>query len=422
MVSRSLLLLLVLLPGLLHAQPDTASLPAGTEHYVNTRERTHATLQDQFVQFSLDYPKEWSLQTSLENPSNFVQIAPPRSLMALTTSGDVFALGPVTLSQIGTHEQNMRSARGLVELLERQLPSSFLRYQREFAGVTNVDGLEGYEVRYSAQPKSKGNIPAGTVFGRFIVVPTEKDHGGFVLMMLTDSGAGGVNRSGDVGTVGSLGSIFASLKVVREPQKTAPPKQLAPLPAAGDTGTVHYRQTRELLPEDLSTAFVPFEFDYPAYWRLTPGKQLGNTFVQVSRIIDVRGDSDFSAEAFSVGSVTFLFPNDSVRRALLQQITEMVDGQFGQLFSSYQRQSEGAVVIGGVEGYEIRGMGHKLDSNFEDVAYYLRLVALPPTNSRAGLIIAAVSCSLTEGIRSAEDVGERGDLGLILRSFRVLEE
>lgn len=417
-MSRRLLpVLLLLLPSLLRAQVD--SVPPGMTRYVNTREGTHPTLQDQFLPFRFDYPEEWTISTSMENPGNFVQVNPRRSLMALVTSGDIFSVGPMKLQEIGTHEENLALARDLVGLLEQQAGASFLRYRHDTMGVTTIDGMEGYEVRFIAQPKSLGNIPAGTVLGRFVVVPTESDHGGFVLMMLTDSGSAGVHRTLDVGERGTLGAVLRSFHVTREPQQSKPRERVVPLPAAGDTGTVHYRQTEELTPDGLIASFVRFEFDYPARWRMTPGKMLGNTFVQVNRTMEVGGEEDFSVEALSVGSITFTAPNDSVRRALLQQLAETVESQFSRSFVDYRRSSAGRVTVGGVEGYEIRGSGGQ--ANRGDLTHYLRFIVLPPGEHRGGLILGLLSCSLIDGIRGPEDVGERGELGDILRSFRVLE-
>ena len=181
-----------------------------------------------------------------------------------------------------------------------------------------------------------------------------------------------------------------------------------------DTKT--YVNSREKLSGKLLEHYSDFSFDYPADWQLkeSPG-QSGSNFVKVERTED--GVS--TLENFAVGWYTST-GTMSGDEQLFPQLAKQLSAQFASGFKGYKKVSEGPTRVGRLDGYEFR-FTSKLEGGGKSVDLYGRAVMIPSGSAAQpnGVALIMLATSLAPEIKSVGDVGVRGELPVILNSFRL---
>ena len=223
----------------------------------------------------------------------------------------------------------------------------------------------------------------------------------------------GVIVVGVAALVGIIG--YVGYKAVRESGRRAT--------APGNTGGATRRadlQTYVNSPASftgtLKDHYSDFSFQYPASWALKeqPG-QSGSNFVKVERSLD----GSTTLENFAVGwyTSTGTAAGDA---ALFPQLARQLSTQFAAGFPAYRKVSEGPTRVGSYDGYEFRFTG-ELRGGGRKVDVYGRAVMLPSgsTTQRNGVALIMLATSLAPEIKSVEDVGAKGELPVILDSFRM---
>ena len=83
--------------------------------------------------------------------------------------------------------------------------------------------------------------------------------------------------------------------------------------------------------------------------------------------------------------------------------------------------SEGETTINGIKGYEFRFQGEAKGTEKGDVMFWGRVVFLPPgvEGKTNGIQLLMLTTSLAPELTSADDVGIKGELPIILDSFRM---
>lgn len=176
-----------------------------------------------------------------------------------------------------------------------------------------------------------------------------------------------------------------------------------------------YTNGREELIPKLAENFVPFSFEYPATWKvLERGDQPDDAnFVKVER-----GTPDgFTSENFAVGYMS-LPPGRERNPAALRQVLDMLEGQFSQGFPNYRRVSDDRTTVDGREATGFRFAAHAENTPRGDVDLWGRILLLPGDDGR-GVVLMMLGTPIESELRGPEDVGEKGDLPIILRSFRM---
>ncbi|HVS80189.1 MAG TPA: hypothetical protein VHE60_00475, partial [Pyrinomonadaceae bacterium] len=86
----------------------------------------------------------------------------------------------------------------------------------------------------------------------------------------------------------------------------------------------------------------------------------------------------------------------------------------------YKKVSEGEIRIGSYDGYEFRFTSHTKAAaeGHEDIDFWGRVVLLPGTGARKGATLVMIASSASQDVHGVEDVGEKGELPIILNSFR----
>lgn len=220
-----------------------------------------------------------------------------------------------------------------------------------------------------------------------------------------------------VGVATLLGIIgYVAYKATRDTQRRATAaRDAAAPPRRADLRT--YVNSPAGFTGALKEHYSDFSFQYPPNWvvKEQPG-QGGSNFVKVERSLD----GDTTLENFAVGwfTSTGTAAGDA---ALFPQLARRLSTQFGASFPGYRKVSEGPTRIGSYDGYEIGFTGRLRNPQGKEIDVYGRAVMLPSgsTAQRNGVALIMLATSLAPEIKSAADVGVRGELPVILESFRM---
>ena len=178
--------------------------------------------------------------------------------------------------------------------------------------------------------------------------------------------------------------------------------------AGPSSNTTRYTNSRSAFSGQLADKYVDFSFEYPKSWTRDPeaGKGDSSNFVKVTNDTSDK----FTIENFAVG--TFWGG-----RALMPQLVSQLSDQFSNSFSNYEKVSEGETRIGSIDGYEFRFKSRIENTSRGPVDFWGRVVLLPSSGSR-GVALVMLASSVGNEVRGPQDVGEKGDLPIILKSFR----
>src|ERR1700730_191509 len=177
---------------------------------------------------------------------------------------------------------------------------------------------------------------------------------------------------------------------------------------------------REALDDKAAADFVEFSFDYPSSWVLEP--RSGDYFAQLHR---ARPDAPEYLEFIKIGQFTADCPildNAEVRRDFSEALNKLVVDIFPQLFSGLRVISEGRTRIGKYDAFEIRLQGSKEYEGKGRITTWARVVIVPGVKrideEVPGVTLVMKATSLTPEVKGVADVGLKGELPVILNSFR----
>lgn len=219
-----------------------------------------------------------------------------------------------------------------------------------------------------------------------------------------------------IGVVTLLGVIgYVAYKAAQQAERRAT-NATAPGGATRRADLQTYVNSPASFTGTLKEHYSDFSFQYPANWvvKEQPGQSRSN-FVKVERSLD----GNTTLENFAVGwfTSTGTAKGDA---ALFPQLARQLSTQFATSFPGYRKVSEGATRVGSYDGYEFRFTG-ELRAPGRKVDVYGRAVMLPSgsTTQRNGVALIMLATSLAPEIKSVADVGVRGELPVILESFRM---
>jgi hypothetical protein len=173
-----------------------------------------------------------------------------------------------------------------------------------------------------------------------------------------------------------------------------------------------YTNTKSGFSGKLEENYVDFSFDYPSSWKrdAAAGKGDSPNFVKVEN----QTSDEITLENFAVGYCTGPL-------SLMPKLAEQLSAQFesGGSFPEYKKVSEGATKVAGLDAYEFRFSGHSKRAKELDI--WGRAVLLPSAADRKGVVLIMLATSASPDVHSIDDVGEKGELPLILNSFKFGE-
>ena len=146
------------------------------------------------------------------------------------------------------------------------------------------------------------------------------------------------------------------------------------------------------------------------------------TFAQLHR---ARPDAPEYLEFIKIGQFTADCPildNAEVRQDFSEALNKLVEDFFPQLFSGLRVISEGRTQIGKYDAYEIRLQGSKEYEGKGRITTWARVVIVPGVKrideEVPGVTLVMKATSLTPEVKGVADVGLKGELPVILNSFR----
>src|SRR5712692_1553041 len=203
------------------------------------------------------------------------------------------------------------------------------------------------------------------------------------------------------------------------PTNTETPNPIAqnePPPYSPPSDAVEFVNSNKNLDGKLAEHYMDFSFYYPERWQkdAKAGVPGATNFAKVER----RLPPDFTQENFAVGwySSSGSETND---RTLFPTLTENLSAQFAKNFPDYRKVSEGETKAGAYEGYEFRFESTSRNTAKGDLEVWGRVIFLPPVDGgKNGVTLLMLATSLAPELRSIDDVGAKGELPMLLESFR----
>jgi hypothetical protein len=180
---------------------------------------------------------------------------------------------------------------------------------------------------------------------------------------------------------------------------------------------VAFVNSKDNLDGKLAAHYFDFSFYYPRGWKKDPkaGVPGASNFVLVERSLPPH----FTQENFAVGwyTSTGTFIGDL---PTYPKRVEEFSSALAKQFPEYRKISEGPTKVNQMQGFEFRWEGLARGTEKGDVHLWGRVVFLPTGSEgdTAGATLTMFSTSLANELSGAEDVGERGEMPIILESFR----
>jgi serine/threonine protein kinase len=181
-------------------------------------------------------------------------------------------------------------------------------------------------------------------------------------------------------------------------------------------GAVQFVNSRDNLDGNLAEHYVDFSFYYPRSWRKDPNAGIAGAtnFARVERSLP----PDFTQENFAVGWYSSAGSAEG-DRAAFPSLAANLSAQFARGFQEYKKVSEGPTKAGEYDGYEFRFESVSRNTEHGDIKIWGRVVFLPPTDGgKNGVTLLMLATSLAPELRTVDDVGVKGELPMMLESFR----
>ena len=187
-------------------------------------------------------------------------------------------------------------------------------------------------------------------------------------------------------------------------------------PYSPPANAVQFVNSNAKLSGKLAEHYVDFSFYYPKSWQRDPtaGTSGATNFVQVER----RLPPNYTLENFAVGWYESAGSADA-DRAAFPRLTQNLSSKFEKSIDKYQKISEGETKVGPYNAYEFRFEGQSQLTDRGQFKIWGVSVFVPPVNgSRNGVTLLMLATSLAPELKSINDVGVKGELPMMLESFR----
>ncbi len=191
---------------------------------------------------------------------------------------------------------------------------------------------------------------------------------------------------------------------------------VVPPPFEPPPDTTQFVNSQTNLSGKIAEHFVPFSFYYPDSWELDSSVAAGGTyFVRVERKLP----PDFTQERMAVGWYESNGTYDS-DKSLFPTLVEATSTRLKNL-PGYEKLSEGPTKVNSMNAYEFRFKGLTKNTEKGDITFWGRIIFLPPgvEGQKNGLQLTILTSSLAEELAGIEDVGVKGELPVVLESFRL---
>lgn len=182
-------------------------------------------------------------------------------------------------------------------------------------------------------------------------------------------------------------------------------------------GALRFENSRSNLDGKLAEHYLDFSFYYPKNWTIDPkaGVPGASNFAKVERMLP----RNFTQENFAVGWYTSK-GTVAADTPAYPQLVELLGANLAKGFPDYRKVSEGPTKINNLDGYEFRFVSLSTGTERGDIQLWGRVVFLPSgvSGDQTGATLIMLATSLAPELSGVEDVGEKGEMPVILESFR----
>lgn len=169
----------------------------------------------------------------------------------------------------------------------------------------------------------------------------------------------------------------------------------------------------------LAENYSDFSFYYPNTWEKDPqtGVAGASNFIRVER----RLPPDFTQENFGVSWYESRGTFEADQAEVFPKLVESLKSRYAKSFPEFEVLSEGETTVNGIKGYEFRFQSISRETEKGDITLWGRVIFLPPgvEGKKNGVQLLMLTTSLAPELASADDVGVKGELPVILNSFRM---
>lgn len=203
----------------------------------------------------------------------------------------------------------------------------------------------------------------------------------------------------------------SSLPSPSEPtQASIPSNEPPPYDAPADA--LQFVNSKGELSGRLAENFVAFSFYYPNRWVKVPSAE---NFIMVER----RLPPDFTQENFAVAPWYSTEETETYDNAFFEKLAAKDDANFARRLPEYRKVSEGPTKVGTYDAYEFRFEAVSRGTAKGDLTLWGREIFFAPREGeKTGVKLLILTTSLTPELRSIDDVGVKGELPMLLESFR----
>jgi len=207
------------------------------------------------------------------------------------------------------------------------------------------------------------------------------------------------------------GPSAPSLPSTATPSEASNPSNEPP-PYNAPADAVQFVNSQEALRGKLAENFVPFSFYYPNRWVKVPSTE---NFVTVER----RLPPDFTQERFGVAPWFAPAETTTFDTEFFQTLVAKDNANFAKNYPEYRKVSEGLTKVGSYDAYELRFEATSRGTDKGDLTLWGREIFFAPREGeKTGVKLLILTTSLTPDLTSIDDVGVKGELPMVLESFR----
>jgi hypothetical protein len=201
-------------------------------------------------------------------------------------------------------------------------------------------------------------------------------------------------------------AIYKSAKAAKDMQDT--------FVSAGSSGTKTFVATTDNIPASLRTHFTPFSFKYPDRFIMMPPSESNYVKVEESE----GGKAGNTMENFAVGPAWF--PEDSDNNEVYPQLLSQLSPQLAKGFPNYKELAQVPETVGGNRGRAMLFTAQYKDATEGNTDIFGKVIVVRQPKAKNGVVIIVMATSLDPDVKSAGDVGVKGDGAAILNSFKLL--
>ena len=201
-----------------------------------------------------------------------------------------------------------------------------------------------------------------------------------------------------------------------KPSEETAPKSDTFVPPADATKFVN---SKDHLDGKLAEHYVDFSFYYPGSWQSDPkaGVAGASNFARVFKIVKDGTEVQTPESA----AVSWYNSNGTYESdvSIFPDRVEALSAQLARGLPNYRKVSEGPTQVNASKAYDFHFSGVSKEAD-KDLPYWGRAIFIPPgaDGDKSGVTIIMLVTGQSSDVTSEEDVGVKGELPLILESFR----